>query len=100
MSHRLRLYFGSGCSDTGPVLEDQDESATQEDDRAAAFRRQPHPPPFRTLYFPGPPDCSLKRSSSMFIPQLTSAEPRPTMSSSMQISLQRSAAGPDRKSVV
>ncbi|XP_067105779.1 E3 ubiquitin-protein ligase NEDD4-like isoform X3 [Osmerus mordax] len=94
MSHRLRLYFGSGCSDTGPVLEDREEPATQEGERAAAFRTQPQPPPFRTLYFPGPPDCSLKRSSSMFIPQLTLAEPRPTMSSSMQISLQRSAAGP------
>ncbi|XP_041754726.1 E3 ubiquitin-protein ligase NEDD4-like isoform X2 [Coregonus clupeaformis] len=41
----------------------------------------------------GPGDSSLKRSSSMFIPQLTPAEPRPTKSSSMQISLQRSSGG-------
>ncbi|KAL7844176.1 hypothetical protein SRHO_G00227150 [Serrasalmus rhombeus] len=40
----------------------------------------------------GVSDTLLKRSSSMFIPQLQSqAEPRPTKSSSMQISLQRSA---------
>lgn len=41
----------------------------------------------------GVSDALLKRSSSMFIPQLQSqAEPRTTKSSSMQISLQRSSA--------
>lgn len=89
MSHRLRLYFGSGRSNTAPELEE-----LEGEDRAMTFHMQPQQPPFRTQYHPGAPDSSLKRSSSMFIPQLTPAEPRPTKSSSMQISLQRSTAGP------
>uniref|UniRef100_A0A4W5PWX0 HECT-type E3 ubiquitin transferase n=1 Tax=Hucho hucho TaxID=62062 RepID=A0A4W5PWX0_9TELE len=98
MSHRLRLYFGSGRSNTAPEMSDLSMSAF-----SVPWQR-----PEREIYFGprpvsesplaghgGPGDSSLKRSSSMFIPQLTSAEPRPTKSSSMQISLQRSSgAGP------
>uniref|UniRef100_A0A8K9VBV2 E3 ubiquitin-protein ligase NEDD4-like n=1 Tax=Oncorhynchus mykiss TaxID=8022 RepID=A0A8K9VBV2_ONCMY len=141
MSHRLRLYFGSGRSNTAPEMEElegpsQAQTQTQDgNDVAMTFHmQQPHRPqrwsspesttfswcperdlpmsafsvpwqrPERGIYFGprpvsesplaghgGPGDSSLKRSSSMFIPQLTSAEPRPTKSSSMQISLQRSS---------
>ncbi|XP_071197361.1 E3 ubiquitin-protein ligase NEDD4-like isoform X12 [Salvelinus alpinus] len=143
MSHRLRLYFGSGRSNTAPEMEELEgpsQAQTQDgNDVAMTFHmQQPHRPqrwsspesttfswcperdlpmrafsvpwqrPEREIYFGprpvsesplaghgGPGDSSLKRSSSMFIPQLTSAEPRPTKSSSMQISLQRSSgAGP------
>uniref|UniRef100_A0A8C9YB43 HECT-type E3 ubiquitin transferase n=1 Tax=Sander lucioperca TaxID=283035 RepID=A0A8C9YB43_SANLU len=67
MAQRLRLYFGSGRSNTAPeILEGDSDEALR-------------------------PEPSLKRSSSMFIPQLAAyAEPRPTKSSSMHISLQRS----------
>uniref|UniRef100_A0AAZ3P987 HECT-type E3 ubiquitin transferase n=1 Tax=Oncorhynchus tshawytscha TaxID=74940 RepID=A0AAZ3P987_ONCTS len=139
MSHRLRLYFGSGRSNTAPEMEELEgpsQAQTQDgNDVAMTFHmQQPHRPqrwsspesttfswcperdlpmsafsvpwqrPERGIYFGprpvsesplaghgGPGDSSLKRSSSMFIPQLTSAEPRPTKSSSMQISLQRSS---------
>ncbi|KAM4634267.1 E3 ubiquitin-protein ligase NEDD4-like isoform 1-T1 [Polymixia lowei] len=109
MSHRLRLYFGSGRSNTAPELEVLDgDSAEQQGDNDAAMTIRMLPPPESrpsqepaSQRFSRPPSSltlgsepSLKRSSSMFIPQLTpSAEPRPTKSSSMQISLQR-ANGP------
>uniref|UniRef100_A0A8C8EPR7 HECT-type E3 ubiquitin transferase n=1 Tax=Oncorhynchus tshawytscha TaxID=74940 RepID=A0A8C8EPR7_ONCTS len=98
MSHRLRLYFGSGRSNTAPEMEEL------EGDLPMSAFSVPWQRPERGIYFGprpvsesplaghgGPGDSSLKRSSSMFIPQLTSAEPRPTKSSSMQISLQRSS---------
>ncbi|XP_037401882.1 E3 ubiquitin-protein ligase NEDD4-like isoform X4 [Pygocentrus nattereri] len=106
MSHRLRLYFSSGRSNTAPELQELDE-----DDNGSADSNERHctGSGAGTMLFhmgprnlaleeegaPGPAgvsDTLLKRSSSMFIPQLQSqAEPRPTKSSSMQISLQRSA---------
>uniref|UniRef100_A0A4W5PWS7 E3 ubiquitin-protein ligase NEDD4-like n=1 Tax=Hucho hucho TaxID=62062 RepID=A0A4W5PWS7_9TELE len=141
MSHRLRLYFGSGRSNTAPEMAELEGPSQAQDgnDVAMTFHMQqplrpqrwsspesstfswcpesdlsmsafsvPWQRPEREIYFGprpvsesplaghgGPGDSSLKRSSSMFIPQLTSAEPRPTKSSSMQISLQRSSgAGP------
>ncbi|XP_058880611.1 E3 ubiquitin-protein ligase NEDD4-like isoform X10 [Acipenser ruthenus] len=93
MAHRLRLYFGSGRSNTAPEMEGL--AGAPEDDYAMTFHTLPRrsgPPSFSD---PGPPlldEASLKRSSSMFIPQLLNqVEPRPTRSSSMQISLQRNA---------
>ncbi|XP_035246187.1 E3 ubiquitin-protein ligase NEDD4-like isoform X2 [Anguilla anguilla] len=95
MAHRLRLYFGSGRSNTAPEIEELEGAA--EDDVAMTFHMQPRQrglPPFCEPRGALPRDASLKRSSSMFIPQLLNqVEPRPTKSSSMQISLQR-AAGP------
>ncbi|XP_039635252.1 E3 ubiquitin-protein ligase NEDD4-like isoform X8 [Perca fluviatilis] len=100
MAQRLRLYFGSGRSNTAPeILEGDSEEHQGDNDVVAALRMQPppvsmpsqelaaqHAPP-RALR----PEPSLKRSSSMFIPQLAAyAESRPTKSSSMHISLQRS----------
>ncbi|KAM3873760.1 E3 ubiquitin-protein ligase NEDD4-like isoform 2-T2 [Diretmus argenteus] len=104
MSHRLRLYFGSARSNTAPELEvlDGDSTDQQEDHGRAMTFRMPPPPVSRPSQEPDMQhfsprrsaqgsEPSLKRSSSMFIPQLApSAEPRPTKSSSMQISLQRS----------
>ncbi|XP_028456654.1 E3 ubiquitin-protein ligase NEDD4-like isoform X5 [Perca flavescens] len=100
MAQRLRLYFGSGRSNTAPeILEGDSEEHQGDNDVVAALCMQPppvsmpsqelaaqHAPP-RALR----PEPSLKRSSSMFIPQLAAyAESRPTKSSSMHISLQRS----------
>ncbi|KAM6987025.1 E3 ubiquitin-protein ligase NEDD4-like [Aplochiton taeniatus] len=102
MSHRLRLYFGSGRSNTAPELEGSPPTRQQDSDGdvAMAFRVQPEPrqPPQQlfsskqtSALAPGCESSNLKRSSSMFIPQLTPlTEPRPTKSTSMQISLQRS----------
>ncbi|XP_076027893.1 E3 ubiquitin-protein ligase NEDD4-like isoform X2 [Genypterus blacodes] len=105
MAQRLRLYFGSGRSNTAPELEVVEGDSVERrrgSDVAMTFRMQP-PPGSRPSQEPAaqqfPPrayglrsEPSLKRSSSMFIPQLTpSAEPRPTKSSSMHISLQRSS---------
>ncbi|XP_069043102.1 E3 ubiquitin-protein ligase NEDD4-like isoform X7 [Lepisosteus oculatus] len=91
MAHRLRLYFGSGRSNTAPEMEEL-EGAT-EDDIAMTFHTLPRR---RGLPLFSDPESSLsgetflKRSSSMFIPQLSNPiDPRPTKSSSMQISLQR-----------
>lgn len=95
MAQRLRLYFGSGRSNTAPeILEENSEeqlpgdrdltsSANVQDSTSENFST-------RTLRLHSEP--SLKRSSSMFIPQLaTYSEPRPTKSSSMHISLQRAS---------
>lgn len=100
MAQRLRLYFGSGRSNTAPeVLEGDSEEQQGDDDVVTAIRMRP--PPVSTFSQEpaaqhAPPrasrsEPSLKRSSSMFIPQLAAyVEPRPTKSSSMHISLQRS----------
>ncbi|XP_068107377.1 E3 ubiquitin-protein ligase NEDD4-like isoform X4 [Hyperolius riggenbachi] len=91
MAHRLRFHFGSGRSNTAPesdVLEQE-----REDDFFMAFHTLPrrngsHP---RHCMDDGlQDDGGLKRSTSMFIPQLLqNIDERPTRSSSMQISLQR-----------
>lgn len=102
MAQRLRLYFGSGRSNTAPeVLEGDSEEQQGDNDVVTALRMQlppvsrpsqeqtaQHVPP---RSFGSRSEPSLKRSSSMFIPQLAAyAESRPTKSSSMHISLQRS----------
>ncbi|XP_039696615.1 E3 ubiquitin-protein ligase NEDD4-like isoform X6 [Pteropus medius] len=99
MAHRLRFHFGSGRSNTAPESEILDQE--REDDFFMAFHTLPRrsgPHPFA---HPGAEDGgglqeavgALKRSTSMFIPQLLSAvDARPTRSSSVQISLQRKAA--------
>ncbi|XP_019908912.2 E3 ubiquitin-protein ligase NEDD4-like isoform X5 [Esox lucius] len=138
MSHRLRLYFGSGRSNTAPEMEELEGQAQDSSDAMTFHMQQGQPhrtqrwrsqdlssfswrpegdsPALRC--FSGPQqrpeseifgqcpmseeplsvpesfrDTSLKRSSSMFIPQLTPAEPRTTKSSSMQISLQPRSGG-------
>ncbi|XP_031433583.1 E3 ubiquitin-protein ligase NEDD4-like isoform X4 [Clupea harengus] len=100
MSHRLRLYFGAGRSNTAPELEEPDDESIEDGmgfrctGGAMSFQMQPRQG--RVFYEAQPAgDASLKRSSSMFIPQLSSPEPRPTKSSSMQISLQRSSTPAD-----
>lgn len=102
MAQRLRLYFGSGRSNTAPeILEGESEEQQGDSDVVAALRMQPPPIPrppqdSATQHVPSATfgvrsEPSLKRSSSMFIPQLAAyTEPRPTKSSSMHISLQRS----------
>ncbi|XP_063151854.1 E3 ubiquitin-protein ligase NEDD4-like isoform X1 [Candoia aspera] len=102
MAHRLRFHFGSGRSNTAPELEILDHEREDNDDFFMAFhtlprRNGPHPFSRRRV------DCedgsgrlqegnSLKRSTSMFIPQLLSSiDARPMRSSSVQISLQRNA---------
>uniref|UniRef100_A0A8C9AJ98 E3 ubiquitin-protein ligase NEDD4-like n=1 Tax=Prolemur simus TaxID=1328070 RepID=A0A8C9AJ98_PROSS len=99
MAHRLRFHFGSGRSNTAPESEILDQE--REDDFFMAFHTLPRrssPHPFAPH---GAEDGgglrggvgALKRSSSMFIPQLlTSLDARPTRSSSVQISLQRKAS--------
>lgn len=94
MSRRLRLYFGSNRSNTAPELqepEDEDQNTHNNVTGVGAmlFQTRPQNP----LLEEDDPisGAFLKRSSSMFIPQLQSQTepPRPTKSSSMQISLQR-----------
>lgn len=99
MAHRLRFHFGSGRSNTAPESEILEQE--REDDFFMAFHTLPRrsgPHPFAHS---GAEDGgslqeavgALKRSSSMFIPQLLSpVDARPTRSSSVQISLQRKAA--------
>lgn len=99
MAHRLRFHFGSGRSNTAPESEILDQE--REDDFFMAFHTLPRrsgPHPFAHN---GAEDSgslqeavgALKRSTSMFIPQLLSpVDARPTRSSSVQISLQRKAA--------
>ncbi|XP_058896415.1 E3 ubiquitin-protein ligase NEDD4-like isoform X7 [Kogia breviceps] len=100
MAHRLRFHFGSGRSNTAPESEILDQE--REDDFFMAF----HTLPRRSGPHPFTPNAAedgggglqggvgaLKRSTSMFIPQLLSPfDARPTRSSSVQISLQRKAA--------
>ncbi|XP_067339242.1 E3 ubiquitin-protein ligase NEDD4-like isoform X2 [Channa argus] len=98
MAQRLRLYFGSGRSNTAPEILEGDTMEQQGDNDLVTGRppllSRPSQGPAEQ-YFPpralgSHSEPSLKRSSSMFIPQLTAyTEPRPTKSSSMRISLQR-----------
>uniref|UniRef100_A0A4W6C9V4 E3 ubiquitin-protein ligase NEDD4-like n=1 Tax=Lates calcarifer TaxID=8187 RepID=A0A4W6C9V4_LATCA len=102
MAQRLRLYFGSGRSNTAPeILEGDSEEQQGDNDVVTALRMQPppvsRPSQDQAVQHVQPrasgsrSEPSLKRSSSMFIPQLAAyADPRPTKSSSMHISLQRS----------
>lgn len=102
MSHRLRLYFGSGRSNTAPELEQLNGTVEEEGDRsysstgAMVVHAQPRNGGHAESPEPGTvvgSDASLKRSSSMFIPQLQGqAESRTTKSTSVQISLQRTTA--------
>uniref|UniRef100_A0A8D0HIX6 E3 ubiquitin-protein ligase NEDD4-like n=1 Tax=Sphenodon punctatus TaxID=8508 RepID=A0A8D0HIX6_SPHPU len=100
MAHRLRFHFGSGRSNTAPESEILDRE--REDDFFMAFhtlprRNGPHPFSRHGADYGGGDDDlqevgALKRSTSMFIPQLlNNIDARPTRSSSMQISLQRKA---------
>lgn len=103
MAQRLRLYFGSGRSNTAPeILEGDSEEQQGDNNGATQLCAQPPPvlptsqePDFQHVQprsFGARSEPSLKRSSSMFIPQLAAcAEPRPTKSSSMLISLQRTS---------
>ncbi|XP_040597636.1 E3 ubiquitin-protein ligase NEDD4-like isoform X2 [Mesocricetus auratus] len=98
MAHRLRFHFGSGRSNTAPESEILDQE--REEDFFMAFhtlprRSSPHPFTQNTGEDSGLQEGvgALKRSSSMFIPQLLAGvDTRPTRSSSVQISLQRKAA--------
>ncbi len=100
MSHRLRLYFGSGRSNTAPELERLNGTVEDGDEigysgaRATMFHTQTQNGGLSESPESGAcSDASLKRSSSMFIPQLQGqTEPRTTKSTSVQISLQRSTA--------
>ena len=104
MAQRLRLYFGSGRSNTAPGILEGDSDEQREDGEVVTALRM-HTPPLSQASRPPEESAaqhapstsfglcsepSLKRSSSMFIPQLAAyTEPRPTKSSSMHISLQR-----------
>ncbi|XP_072228722.1 E3 ubiquitin-protein ligase NEDD4-like isoform X2 [Leuresthes tenuis] len=102
MARRLRLYFGSGRSNTAPeILEGESEELQENREVVATLSMRPPTMsrPFQESVAQHDPSTgfglhsepSLKRSSSMFIPQLsTCTEPRATKSSSMHISLQRS----------
>lgn len=98
MAHRLRFHFGSGRSNTAPESEILDQE--REEDFFMAFqtlprRSSPHPFTQNAGEDGGLQEGvgALKRSSSMFIPQLLAGvDTRPTRSSSVQISLQRKAA--------
>lgn len=92
MAQRLRLYFGSGRSNTAPEILEETSEEPPLGERVPASLAQEETPSensaSRTLYQHS--ELALKRSSSMFIPQLSSySEARPTKSSSMHISLQR-----------
>lgn len=101
MAQRLRLYFGSGRSNTAPeILEGDFEDQQRDENRVTLLQARPPsaPRPYQeplaqsTLARASTtrPETLLKRSSSMFIPQLSAySEPRATKSSSMHISLQR-----------
>ncbi|XP_055273415.1 E3 ubiquitin-protein ligase NEDD4-like isoform X6 [Moschus berezovskii] len=98
MAHRLRFHFGSCRSNTAPESEILDQEG--EDDFFMAFHTLPRRSGAVALAQSGAQDASLrggmgalKRSTSMFIPQLLGpVDARPTRSSSVQISLQRKAA--------
>uniref|UniRef100_A0A8B9XGF5 E3 ubiquitin-protein ligase NEDD4-like n=2 Tax=Pecora TaxID=35500 RepID=A0A8B9XGF5_BOSMU len=98
MAHRLRFHFGSCRSNTAPESEILDQEG--EDDFFMAFHTLPRRGGAVALAPSGAQDTglrggvgALKRSTSMFIPQLLGpVDSRPTRSSSVQISLQRKAA--------
>nr|XP_016850739.1 PREDICTED: E3 ubiquitin-protein ligase NEDD4-like isoform X5 [Anolis carolinensis] len=101
MAHRLRFHFGSGRSNTAPESGILDREREEDDFFMACHtlprRNGPHTFSRRRAECgDGHGDLreagSLKRSTSMFIPQLlNSIDARPTRSSSVQISLQRKA---------
>ncbi|XP_065821328.1 E3 ubiquitin-protein ligase NEDD4-like isoform X10 [Labrus bergylta] len=102
MAQRLRLYFASGRSNTAPEILEGDLEEQQGDNDVVAELYTHPPSELRPSQEPAAQQVQqnqfclrseplLKRSSSMFIPQLAAyAEPRLTKSSSMHISLQRS----------
>ncbi|XP_075697256.1 E3 ubiquitin-protein ligase NEDD4-like isoform X3 [Rhinoderma darwinii] len=96
MAHRLRFHFGSGRSNTAPESDVLDQE--KEDDFFMAFHTLPRRNGTHvfTRHYEDTDfqeEGALKRSTSMFIPQLLqNIEVRPTRSSSMQISLQRKGA--------
>ncbi|XP_040276998.1 E3 ubiquitin-protein ligase NEDD4-like isoform X5 [Bufo bufo] len=93
MAHRLRFHFGSGRSNTAPESDVLDQE--REDDFFMAFHTLPRRNGTHvfTRHYEDrefQEEGALKRSTSMFIPQLLqNIDVRPTRSSSMQISLQR-----------
>ncbi|XP_077138942.1 uncharacterized protein LOC143804587 [Ranitomeya variabilis] len=93
MAHRLRFHFGSGRSNTDPESDVLDQE--KEEDLFMAFHTLPRrngTHVFTRHYEDSDfqEEGALKRSTSMFIPQLLqNIDVRPTRSSSMQISLQR-----------
>lgn len=93
MAHRLRFHFGSGRSNTAPESDVLDQE--KEDDFFMAFHTLPRRNGTHvfTRHYEDrdfQEEGALKRSTSMFIPQLLqNMDVRPTRSSSMQISLQR-----------
>ncbi|KTG35566.1 hypothetical protein cypCar_00001773 [Cyprinus carpio] len=95
MSHRLRLYFGSGRSNTeleqlNGTVEDRDESGYCGAGATMFHTQTQNEGLSESPELGACSDVSLKRSSSMFIPQLQGqTEPRTTKSTSVQISLQR-----------
>ncbi|XP_066458632.1 E3 ubiquitin-protein ligase NEDD4-like isoform X6 [Eleutherodactylus coqui] len=96
MAHRLRFHFGSGRSNTAPESDVLDQE--REDDFFMAFHTLPRRNGTHvfTRHYEDrdfQEEGALKRSTSMFIPQLLqNIDVRPTRSSSMQISLQRKGA--------
>ncbi|XP_062898745.1 E3 ubiquitin-protein ligase NEDD4-like isoform X5 [Mobula hypostoma] len=91
MAHRLRLSFGSNRSNTDPGLAMLD--GDRENDVYMTFHTLPRRSAAQNgsdAGFSLRDQTPLNRSSSMFVPQLHGVETRPTRSSSMQISLQRS----------
>ncbi|XP_042634657.1 E3 ubiquitin-protein ligase NEDD4-like isoform X13 [Cyprinus carpio] len=95
MSHRLRLYFGSGRSNTeleqlNGTVEDRDESGYCGAGATMFHTQTQNEGLSESPELGACSDVSLKRSSSMFIPQLQGqTEQRTTKSTSVQISLQR-----------
>ncbi|KAM3938287.1 E3 ubiquitin-protein ligase NEDD4-like isoform 1-T1 [Leptodactylus fuscus] len=98
MAHRLRFHFGSGRSNTAPESDVLDQE--KDDDFFMAFHTLPRRNGTHvfTRHYEDRDfqeeeegeEGALKRSTSMFIPQLLqNIDVRPTRSSSMQISLQR-----------
>uniref|UniRef100_A0A8C1RN47 HECT-type E3 ubiquitin transferase n=1 Tax=Cyprinus carpio TaxID=7962 RepID=A0A8C1RN47_CYPCA len=95
MSRRLRLYFGSGRSNTeleqlNGTVEDRDESGYCGAGATMFHTQTQNEGLSESPELGACSDVSLKRSSSMFIPQLQGqTEQRTTKSTSVQISLQR-----------
>ncbi|KAM4050727.1 E3 ubiquitin-protein ligase NEDD4-like isoform 4-T5 [Anomaloglossus baeobatrachus] len=93
MAHRLRFHFGSGRSNTAPESDILDQE--KEEDFFMAFHTLPRRNGTHvfTRHYEDrdfQEEGALKRSTSMFIPQLLqNIDVRPTRSSSVQISLQR-----------
>nr|XP_033789533.1 E3 ubiquitin-protein ligase NEDD4-like isoform X4 [Geotrypetes seraphini] len=96
MAHRLRFHFGSSRSNTAPEADILERGADNDFFMAChTLPRRNGPHPFSRRGANGDTakeEGSLKRSTSMFIPQLlNNIDLRPMRSSSVQISLQRKA---------